>query len=84
MKHGKYDRSLYFAYSKELRSPKDFSVSVKKFFTKDTDINVVHPFNKLNSRESYVDKFLLPLQHSFKDLYRRDDIVLAGKFDEQI
>lgn len=54
-----------------------------KFFQEDVIINVVHPFNKLIGIKSYLEEFLLPLQSSFKGLYRRDDIFMSGEFEGQ-
>ena len=78
-----YDRSLYLKYAEALSQPGDFSSNVASFFNQDAVINVVHPFNQLTGEEAYLEEFLLPLQHSFEGLYRRDDIFMAGKFKGQ-
>jgi len=77
------ERLFYLKYANELSHPKDFSKCVKIFFQEDAIINVVHPFNKLIGIKSYLEEFLLPLQSSFKGLYRRDDIFMSGEFEGQ-
>lgn len=77
------ERLFYLKYANELSNPKDFSKCVKIFFQEDAIINVVHPFNKLIGIKSYLEEFLLPLQSSFKGLYRRDDIFMSGEFEGQ-
>ena len=78
-----HDRSLYLKYAKALSHPGDFSSSAANFFNEDAEINVVHPFNQLKGIDIYLKEFLMPLQHSFEGLYRRDDILLAGEFEGQ-
>ena len=78
-----YDRSFYLKYAKALSHPGDFSSNITIFFSEDADINVVHPFNQLKGLDIYLKEFLLPLQHSFEGLYRRDDIFMAGEFEGQ-
>jgi len=77
------DRSFYLKFAEALSHPGDFLSNVTNFFAKDADINVVHPFNQLTGVDAYFNKFLLPLQHSFKGLYRRDDIFMSGEFEGQ-
>ena len=77
------ERLFYLKYANEFSHPKDFSNCVKNFFREDAIINVVHPFNKLSGLKSYLEEFLLPLQSSFKGLYRRDDIFMSGEFEGQ-
>ena len=79
-----HDRSFYLRYAEVLSHPADFSSSVRSFFVEDADINIVHPFNRLTGADVYFHKFLLPLQYSFKGLYRRDDIFMLGEFQGQI
>ena len=77
------DRSFYLKFAEALSHPGDFLSNVTNFFAKDANINAVHPFNQLTGVDSYLNKFLLPLQHSFKGLYRRDDIFMFGEFEGQ-
>ena len=77
------DRSPYLRYAEALSHPGDFSSNVASFFDQDADINIVHPFNQLTGADTYLNEFLLPLQHSFEGLYRRDDIFMAGEFKGQ-
>ena len=76
-------RSFYLKYAEALRYPGDFSSRVIDFFNKDADINIVHPFNQVMGSNAYLELFLLPLQDSFKGLYRRDDIFMLGEFEGQ-
>ena len=78
-----HDRSLYMKYAAALSHPGDLSSNIASFFGEDADINVVHPFNQLKGVDIYLNEFLLPLQHSFEGLYRRDDIFMAGEFEGQ-
>ena len=75
------DRSSYINYSNAYRYPNDFTSSVENFFSGNSIINIVHPFNELKGKDTYLHEFLLPLQHSFKGLYRRDDILMVGEFE---
>jgi len=79
----KHNRKLYLTYAKALSHPGDFSSNIASFYGEDADINVVHPFNQLAGADAYLNEFLLPLQHSFQGLYRRDDIFMAGEFEGQ-
>ena len=76
-------RSFYLKYAEALRYPGDFSSRVIDFFNKDADINIVHPFNQVMGSNAYLELFVLPLQDSFKGLYRRDDIFMLGEFEGQ-
>ena len=75
------DRSSYINYANACRYPNDFTSSVENFFSGNSIINIVHPFNELKGKDTYLHEFLLPLQHSFKGLYRRDDILMVGEFE---
>jgi len=78
-----HDRSLYLRYAEALSHPNDFSSAIAAFFATDANINVVHPFNELQGADTYLNKFLRPLQKSFDGLYRRNDIFMAGQFEGQ-
>ena len=78
-----YDRSLYLRYADSLRHTGNFSTAISEFFASDATINVVHPFNQLTGANTYLKEFLLPLQDSFRRLYRRDDIFMIGEFEGQ-
>jgi len=75
------DRAFYLKYAEALKHPGDFSSKTTGFFAEDANINVVHPFNQLTGSNAYLEEFLLPLQDSFKGLYRRDDIFMLGEFE---
>jgi len=77
------NRSLYLKYADSLRHSNDFSTSISEFFAPEANINVVHPFNSLTGANAYISSFVIPFQHSFKKLYRRDDIFMAGSFEGQ-
>ena len=77
------NRSLYLNYADSLRHPDDFSKPISEFFAPEANINVVHPFNSLTGANAYISSLVIPLQHSFKGLYRRDDIFMAGSFEGQ-
>jgi len=75
------DRAFYLKYAEALKHPGDFSSKTTGFFAEDANINVVHPFNQITGSNAYLEEFLLPLQNSFKGLYRRDDIFMLGEFE---
>ena len=77
------NRYLYLKYADSLRHPNDFSKAISNFFTPEANINVVHPFNSLDGANAYISSFVIPLQRSFKGLYRRDDIFMSGSFEGQ-
>ena len=78
-----HDRSPYLRFAESLRHPSNFSDAVADLFAQDADINVVHPFNRLQGPDAYYNDFLRPLQHAFEGLFRRDDIVMSGQFEGQ-
>lgn len=55
--------------------------AVRAAYAPDAAIHVVHPFNTLQGADAYVADFLEPLAASFKDLHRRDYILIAGAFE---
>lgn len=77
------NRSLYLRYADTLRHPNDFSKAICEFFAPEANINIVHPFNSLTGANAYISSFVIPFQHSFKGLYRRDDIFMAGSFRDK-
>ena len=76
-------RSPYLTYADSFRYPSDLESSITCFFNEDANINVVHPFNQITGSKVYLEHFLLPLQKSFRGLYRRDDIFMSGEFEGQ-
>ena len=78
-----HNRSLYLQYEVSFRHPNDFSMAISEFFAPEANIHVVHPFNSMAGANAYISSLIIPLQHSFKGLYRRDDIFMSGKFEEQ-
>ena len=76
-----YNRSLYLRYADALRHPGHFSTAISEFFAKDANINVVHPFNEIQSADAFFLKFMAPLQQAFEGLYRRDYIFMTGQFE---
>jgi len=74
-------RKPYFEMADAMRHPANFSSAISSFFAQDASVNVVHPFNKKEGPESYFTDVIAPLQASFAGLYRRDDIVMAGRFE---
>ena len=76
-----YNRSLYLRYADALRHPGHFSTAISEFFAKDANINVVHPFNEIQSADAFFLNFMTPLQQAFEGLYRRDHIFMTGQFE---
>ena len=77
------DRSPYLTYAVSLRHPSDLESGATRFFNENANISIVHPFNQMVGSKSYLEHFLLPLQNSFRGLYRRDDIFMSGEFEGQ-
>ena len=77
-------KKLYKKYLDEFRHPnaQAFEMAVAGFFSKDAQINIVHPFNEVSGADGYIVQFLKPLLHSFEGLYRRDYILMSGAFEE--
>ena len=48
-----YNRSLYLRYADALRHPGHFSTAISEFFAKDANINLVHPFNEIQSADVF-------------------------------
>jgi len=71
-------------YCESYRSTDNHSIqrAANLFFAANANINVVHPFNQLSGPESYVDQFIEPLFHSFKQLRRTEYIALGGSYND--
>ena len=61
----------------------DPSSAARDLFAPDAAIHVVHPINTLTGPDAYADSFLAPLRSAFRDLHRRDDILMSGTFEGQ-
>ena len=57
--------------------------ATRELFAADAQIEIVHPINAVDGSEGYIDRFLVPLCDAFRGLYRRDDIVMGGRFEDQ-
>ena len=78
-----HDRARYLAYSNAQRHPGDFSKATTAFYHPESTINVVHPYNSVQGAAAFQRDVLASLQQAFDGLYRRDDIVMAGRYDDQ-
>ena len=76
------DRSPFLSFIASQRHPGDFRPAFDRFFAPKAQINVVHPMNAVGNGAGYHAAFMAPLQASFDGLYRRDDIVMAGQFED--
>ena len=79
---GTPDRTPYLQYAASQRRPGDFAEAASQFFADNAMVCAVHPFNETGNGAGYHDAVLSPLQAAFDGLYRRDDIVMAGSFEE--
>ena len=79
---GTPDRTPYLQYSAAQRRPGDLEQAATNFFADNANISAVHPFNETGNGAGYHDAVLAPLQSAFAGLYRRDDIVMAGSFED--
>lgn len=77
------DRQRYFAMADAIGAPARNTDAIMAFFDPEARINVVHPFNELTGGAAYLDRVLVPLGQAFAGLQRRDDIVMAGTFEDQ-
>lgn len=59
----------------------DLGARAREVFADDVCANIAHPINAQQGTEAVLASWLRPLFHSFPDLERRDDIVLAGEFE---
>lgn len=75
------DRTRFLAFIAAQRHPRDFRAAFDAFFAPGAQVNVVHPMNEVGDGAGYHAAFMAPLQAAFEGLYRRDDIVMAGKFE---
>jgi len=75
------DRKPYFTLAEALKYPGDFAPAIGAFFAADALINVVHPFNDYAGPDAYMSGVIAPLQAAFDGLFRRDDVVMAGRFE---
>ncbi|MCK0141059.1 ester cyclase [Aliiroseovarius sp. F20344] len=76
------DRTPYLEYAAAQRHPGNFAPATERFFSPNAQINVVHPFNETGNGSCYHHAVIAPLQAAFSGLYRRDDIVMAGQFED--
>lgn len=68
------------AFARAQAVPGDPRQAVETLFARDAQIDVVHPFNRLD-REAYLTQFLGGLAQSFDGLHRRDDILMGGHYE---
>ena len=71
-------------YCEAWRYPKSDScvAAVDRFYAKDANINMVHPFNEIAGAAEYREKFLAPLLESFENLCRTDYIAFGGNHED--
>lgn len=62
-------------------SPRGHAKAADAFFAPGAEINVVHPFNRIEGAVAYADAFLAPLHAAFSHLRRRDYIAFGGDFE---
>ncbi|MGB0844725.1 MAG: hypothetical protein ACPGVN_08300 [Alphaproteobacteria bacterium] len=79
------DKSAFRSYCEAFRqtSADLWGDATHSFFSKDANINVVHPFNDLSGAQAYQDTFLASLGASFKHLRRSDYIAHGGTYEDQ-
>jgi len=66
---------------RQQRSGGDLREAINGIFDRDTQINVVHPYNELTGPAEYIDRFLQPLEAAFEHLRRTDYIAFGGDCD---
>ncbi len=76
------DRTPFLNFIDAQRYPTDLAPLAAAFFADDAAISVVHPFNDLTGGSAYHASVLGPLGAAFDGLFRRDDIVMAGTFED--
>jgi hypothetical protein len=59
-----------------------FRVAVATFFAADAKVNVVHPINDVAGAEGFQARVVSPMEHAFEGLYRRNDILIGGTFED--
>ena len=63
--------------------PDGFRSAVAAFISPDSNANAIHPINAMDGADGYHSQFIAPLSMAFENLYRRDDIVIAGRYEGQ-
>jgi predicted ester cyclase len=58
----------------------DWPKTLAELYSRDVAWHGPHPINAHHGAANVIEKFWLPFLHSFPDLERRDDIVIAGSF----
>ena len=68
------NKKIYKSFLKNFSYPNatNYENAVRDFFSQDASINVVHPINKIQGSQDYIDKVLKPMMNAFEGLYRRD------------
>ena len=77
------NKQLYKSYLREFSYPNEtnYKNAVYNFFSEEASINVVHPINKIQGSQGYIDKVLKPMMKAFEGLYRSDYIVIGGNYE---
>ena len=77
------NKQLYKFYLREFSYPNEtnYKNAVRNFFSEEASINVVHPINKIQGSQGYIDKVLKPMMKAFEGLYRSDYIVIGGNYE---
>ena len=77
------NKQLYKSYLNEFSYPNEnnYEKAVRNFFSEEASINVVHPINKIEGSEDYINTVLRPMMKAFEGLYRRDYIVIGGNYE---
>lgn len=77
------NKQIYAEYLRKFAHPDPtiWRTALNEFFAADAELNVVHPFNRIDGSSDYHGRFLVPLARSFLSLFRRDYILTAGEFE---
>ena len=62
----------------------DLELHIAKAYHENAELKCFHPINNIIGVEEIYTKFWLPLKNSFKDLERRNCLVLGGSFQDKI
>ena len=76
-KHAVHQMAQAFAYPGAQQD-----TAIQDLFSEDAQINVVHPVNDLIGPSALLDRLYGPLRRALRGFHRRDDILMAGPFEE--
>ena len=60
--------------------PARIRAALSEFLHPDVAVNVVHPINRVDGAQQFLERVMEPLLHSFRYLHRRSDMLFGGEY----